>query len=44
MFYILIYVKCCLGALVAHTEFNVMTMDISTAGEKYEGFIRKPFG
>lgn len=32
-----------LGTLVAHTGFNVMTMDISTAGEKYEGFIRKTF-
>lgn len=32
------------GALVAHTGFNVMTMDMSTAGEKYEGIIRKPVG
>lgn len=33
-----------MGALVAHTGFNVMAMDMSTAGEKYEGGIRKPVG
>lgn len=33
-----------MGVLVAHTGFNIMTMDILTASEIYEGFIRKPVG